>query len=191
MFMRASRDPGMPLLPDAIRLPSYAQRISGRAVFDERQARAAAGITMVIGAVAFCYAYFDKRYAPLQTVTAFFVVEFGLRVTLGLRASPVGIVAGALTRRGAPEWVAAAPKRFAWTLGLVLAAAMTAITNSGIRGPLPRTICLLCLALMWLEAVLGLCIGCKLAGLLVRRGWMHGDPECAHEGCELHLEERW
>ena len=34
---------------------------------------------------------------------------------------------------------------------------MTMITNSGIRGYLPRTICLICLALMWLEAVLGLC----------------------------------
>src|SRR5690242_19178094 len=187
--MPASRRTGMPLMSDAIRLPSYGQRVSGRAVVDERQARAAAGITMVIGAVAFSYAYFDKRYAPLQAVTAFFLVEFLLRVTFGPRAGPVGVVAGALTRRGDPEWVAAGPKRFAWTLGLVLAAAMTAITNGGIRGLLPRTICLLCLALMWLEAVLGLCVGCKLAGLLARHGWVRGDPECATDGCEVRLEE--
>jgi hypothetical protein len=32
--------------------------------------RAAAGITLVIGAVAFSYAYFDRQHVPLQVVTA-------------------------------------------------------------------------------------------------------------------------
>ena len=50
--------------------------------------------------------------------------------------------------------------------------AMMVITNSGIRGALPLTICLICLTLMWLEAVLGLCLGCEIHGLLVRRGWV-------------------
>ena len=40
------------------------------AVFNENGVRAAAGLTMVIGAVAFSYAYFDKNYVPLQAVTA-------------------------------------------------------------------------------------------------------------------------
>ena len=76
-----------------------------------------------------------------------------------------------MTRRHPPEWVSAKPKRFAWTLGLAMSLAMTVITNSGVRGLLPRTICLICLALMWLESVLGLCVGCEIHGLLVRRGW--------------------
>ena len=33
---------------------------------DENGVRAAAGLTMVIGAVAFAYAYFAKQYVPLQ-----------------------------------------------------------------------------------------------------------------------------
>ena len=53
---------------------------------------------------------------------------------------------------------------------------MTVVINSGVRGVLPRTICLVCLTLMWLESVLGLCVGCEIAGLLVRRGWMRDDP---------------
>jgi hypothetical protein len=36
---------------------------------------------------------------------------------------------------------------------------------------LPRSICLICLGLMWLESVLGLCLGCEIHGILVRRGW--------------------
>ena len=40
------------------------------AVFNEHEVRAAAGLTMVIGAVAFSYAYFDQHYMPLRVVTA-------------------------------------------------------------------------------------------------------------------------
>jgi hypothetical protein len=84
------------------------------------------------------------------------------------------------------EWVSAKPKRFTWTLGLAMALAMTVITNTGIRGYLPRTICLICLTLMWLESALGLCLGCEIYGLLARRGWVTGDPEielCADGSC--------
>ena len=64
---------------------TYGQVISGTAadgsplqsaVFNENQVRAAAGLTMVTGAVAFAYAYFDKHYVPLQVVATFFFVEF-------------------------------------------------------------------------------------------------------------------
>jgi uncharacterized protein DUF4395 len=176
---------------------SFGQRISGLApdgtelhapVFDENQVRAAAGLTLVIGAVAFSYAYFAHNYVPLQIVTVVFFSEFLARLTLGLRYSPVGVVARALTRSHPPDWVSAKPKRFAWTLGLGMSFAMVIITNSGIRGTLPRTICLICLTLMWMESVLGVCLGCKIHGLLVRRGWVGKDPAfeiCAHGACEL------
>jgi len=143
---------------------------------------------MVAGAVAFAYAYFDKFYLPLQVVAACFFVEFALRLIVGIRFSATGVVAGVLTRAYPPEWVSAKPKRFAWTLGLVLSGAMTVITNSGIRGTLPRTICLLCLTLMWLESVLGLCVGCEIHAALVRRGWVSSDAgyeACAHGVCDI------
>src|SRR3954466_12775820 len=111
------------------------------AVFDEHQVRAAAGLTMVAGAVAFAYAYFEHEYVLLQGVATFFFVDFAVRLSGGLRFSPAGVVAGLMTRRTAPEWVSAKPERFAWRLGLAMSFAMTIITNSGIRGTLPRTIC--------------------------------------------------
>ena len=92
------------------------------AVFNEHGVRAAAGLTMAIGAVAFAYAYFDKNYVPLQVVTAFFFVEFLIRVTGGLKYSPMGVLGLWMVRRKPPEWASAKPKRFAWTIGLVLSA---------------------------------------------------------------------
>jgi hypothetical protein len=155
-------------------------------VFNEHQVRAAAGITLVLGAVAFVYAYFAKQYLPIQLVTTFFFIEFALRVGLGLRYSPVGQVARWLTARQPPHWVSAKPKRFAWSLGLVMSLAMMLITNSHIRGTLPLSICLICMSLMWLEAVLGLCLGCEIHGLLVRRGWVARDEAfeiCSRGAC--------
>jgi len=160
-------------------------------VFNEHAVRAAAGLTMAAGAVAFVYAYFAKVYAPIQTVTALFFVEFAVRLAFGLTRSPIGIVAHWMTRRQAPDWVSAKPKLFAWKLGLVMSLAMTVITNAGIRGPLPLTICLICLTLMWLEAVLGLCLGCEIHRLLVRRGWIAKNAEyeiCTHGACAIQRQ---
>jgi Domain of unknown function (DUF4395) len=160
------------------------------AVVNEHEARAAAGITMALGAVAFVYASFDKLFWPIQTVTAFFAVDFLLRVTAGLERSPTGVLAGWMARRQPPQWVSAKPKRFAWTLGFAMALAMTVITNSGIRGVLPKTICLICLTLMWLEAVLGLCLGCEFYAFVVRRGWRARDEAfeiCANGACDLEV----
>ena len=176
----------------------YGQRISGltldgkeiqAGVVNENEAQAAAGITLVMGGVAFAYAYFTHLYIPLQAVASFFFVEFMIRVTAGIQYSPTGIVARAMTRRHAPRWVSAKPKRFAWTLGLGIGFAMTIITNGAIARPyLPRTLCLICLTLMWLETAIGLCLGCEIYGLMVRRGWASKDPDyeiCAGGACQV------
>jgi hypothetical protein len=143
---------------------------------------------MVIGAVAFSYAYFDHLFLPLKIVTSFFFIEFLIRVTIGFQYSPIRVVSRGITRGQPPDWVSAKPKRFAWTLGLGMAAAMTVITNVNIHGYLPRTMCLVCLTLMWMESVLGLCLGCKIYSLMVRRGWRGRDADievCAGGVCDL------
>jgi hypothetical protein len=108
-------------------------------------------------------------------VTSLFFGEFLMRVALGLKFSPFGQLARWLTWRHAPQWVSAKPKRFAWSLGLLMSLAMMIITNSHIRGTLPLTICLICMMLMWLKAVLGLCLDCEIYGVMVRRGWLAKD----------------
>ena len=163
------------------------------AVVNEQEARVAAGITSALGAVAFVYANFDKLFWPIRTVSTFFFVDFLLRVTLGLDRSPTGVVSRWLTRRQAPQWVSAKPKRFAWTLGLMMSGAMVGITNVNIHGWLPRSLCLLCLTLMWMESVLGFCLGCKIYALMVQHGLRGRDDEielCAGGVCEVPAAKR-
>ena len=107
---------------------TFGQRISGltvdgkelhAAVFNENEVRAAAGLTMVIGAVAFAYAYFDQqlRAAPGRRDAVLRRVPDPAHardpVQPGRRHGPRDDVGGQ-----PPEWVSAKPKRFAWTLGL-------------------------------------------------------------------------
>lgn len=178
----------MPLFGETIHGLTVAGKPVQAGVFDEHEVRAAAGLTLAFGAVAFVYAYFAKEYAPIQLVTTLFFVEFLVRVTVGLRFSPFGQLAKLLTWGRAPLWVSAKPKRFAWSLGLVMSLAMTIITNVNIRGTLPLTICMICMALMWLEAVLGLCLGCEVYGAMVRRGWVARDEAfeiCSRGACAV------
>jgi len=158
------------------------------AVVNENAVRAAAGITMAVGTVAFAYAYFEHRWLPLKIVSTFFLVEFLMRITVGFKYSPVGIVSGWLTKRQPVDWVSYKPKRFAWTLGATMAGIVTGITNSNIHGWWPRSFCLVCLVLMWMESVLGLCLGCEIHAFLVRRGWTTKDEAfeiCANGVCAV------
>jgi hypothetical protein len=172
----------------AKRIPG--QRVDGRSapVYDEHEVRAAAGLTLAAATIAFAYAYFEARFLPIKAVSTFFFVEFLIRVFVGFQYSPTGLISRALLHRREPQWVSAKPKRFAWTLGLVMAASMTVITNADVHGMLPRVICLICIVLMWLEAALGVCLGCEIYAFMVRRGWRAADADvevCAGGACDI------
>jgi hypothetical protein len=157
-------------------------------VYNEHEVRTAAGITLAAATIAFCYAYFEKRFLPIKVVSTFFFFEFFIRVFVGFQYTPTGILSRWLMRRREPMWVSAKPKRFAWSMGLAMGASMAVITNANIHGLLPRTICLICIALMWFEAAMGVCVGCEMHAFLVRRGWATKDAAyeiCANGVCEV------
>jgi hypothetical protein len=145
-------------------------------VFNENETRIAAGLAMVLCVAVAAVAAFEQAYLPMQLLAIVFFVDFGLRVTLGLHHSPLGVLSRLLTRRRAPKWVSAKPRRFAWTLGMALSLALMLITNAGVHGALPMTILLVFGVMTWSEAVHGVCLGCKLHGWLVRRGLATRDP---------------
>ena len=157
-------------------------------VYNENEVRAAAGLTLAAATIAFCYAYFEHRFLPIKVVSTFFFVEFFIRVFVGFQYTPTGLVSRALMHRRPPQWVSAKPKRFAWSLGMLMGVSMAVITNANIHGLLPRTICLICIVLMWFEAALGVCVGCEIHAFMVRRGWATKDEAyevCAGGVCDL------
>jgi len=142
-------------------------------VVNERAVRAAAGLMLVTAAIAMMLAFFNQMFLPLKIITTLFFVDFTVRVFTGLTPlSPFGLLGTLMVRNQKPEWVGATQKRFAWSLGIIMAFSMMIITNLNIRTALPTSICSICIALMWMETALGYCVGCKIYSLFTRNGWI-------------------
>ena len=140
-------------------------------VINERAVRATAGLMMISASVSFVLAYFEGLYLPIRIFTILAALDFTVRLFTGLTTlSPFGKLGSWLVRKQRPEWVGATQKRFAWSLGLVMASVVAYLVNTGQSGDLSSALCMTCIILMWMEASLGICMGCKLYDSFIRAG---------------------
>ncbi|MDX1352152.1 MAG: DUF4395 domain-containing protein [Thiomicrorhabdus sp.] len=107
------------------------------------------------------------------------------------RLSPTIYLATFLARNTPPVWKPLVPKRFAWTIGASLITVCLMFFNpdtvagwiNSIAGKtvlsetenfipywVPVNLVWVCISFMWLEAILGFCVGCKVHSLLVLLG---------------------
>lgn len=143
-------------------------------VLNEREARAAAGILLLMLVIAAINAALLENFLPMRLVVTLFFVDFALRVLVNPRFAPSLVLARLIVGNQEPEFTGAPQKRFAWSLGLGLAAAvMVMIWGFNIAGPWLMAACMVCMALLYLEAVFGICVGCKLYPLVMRRAVSH------------------
>ncbi len=106
------------------------------------------------------------------------------------RFSPTIYISTLLARGSPPVWKPLAPKRFAWVIGASLISVCLVFFNpdtfagwvNAVAGSevlpttynylpywIPLSLVWVCIGFMWLESVLGVCVGCKIHALLV---WM-------------------
>ncbi|MCA0404812.1 MAG: DUF4395 domain-containing protein [Proteobacteria bacterium] len=132
-------------------------------VLNEREARAGAGILLLIALVAFMNAWLDGNFRLIQLVVVAFFIDFVIRVLINPRFAPSLILGRIAVRNQTPEYTGAAQKRFAWALGLMIAAPMLYfVVLQGVRGPFTLLACLVCLTLLFFEAAFGICLGCMI-----------------------------
>ena len=132
-------------------------------VLDEREVRAGAGILFMLALIAFMNSWLVGNFHYTQVFVVAFLVDFIIRVAINPRFAPTLILARFVVRRQEPEWTGAPQKRFAWGIGLALAAAMFyLIVLNEMVGPINLFICLFCLLLLFFESAFGICIGCKI-----------------------------
>lgn len=105
-----------------------------------------------------------------------------------------------LARRQPAVWKPLAPKRFAWAIGASMISVclvffhpetfadwVNTITTLDLLPTaeqylprwLPLVMVWVCLGFMWMEAILGFCVGCQIHALFVKFGWI--EEEC--EAC--------
>ena len=93
-------------------------------VLNERAVRAGAGITFAAGLFAFFHAWYLDDFLFLQWLVAILLIDFFIKVLIGPHFSPLSIFANWVVAKQTPEYVGAIQKRFAWSIGLSLAAVM-------------------------------------------------------------------
>lgn len=141
--------------------PDYSVR-----VLNEREARGAAGIMFLFAMIAFMTAWFKGDFTPTKLTIVAFFIDFFIRVLINPRYSPTLIMARWMVNNQTAEYVGAPQKRFAWSIGLVLATFMMfLVVINDVRGPINMITCLVCLILLFFESAFGICVGCKMYNL--------------------------
>ena len=141
--------------------PDYSVR-----VLNEREARGAAGIMLLFAMIAFMTAWFKGDFTPTKLTIVAFFIDFFIRVLINPRYSPTLIMARWMVNNQTAEYVGAPQKRFAWSIGLVLATFMIfLVVINDVRGPINMITCLVCLILLFFESAFGICVGCKMYNL--------------------------
>jgi hypothetical protein len=135
-------------------------------VLNEREARGAAGIMFLFAMIAFMTAWFKGDFTPTKLTIVAFFIDFFIRVLINPRFSPTLIMARWMVNNQTAEYVGAPQKRFAWSIGLVLATFMMfLVVINDVRGPINMITCLVCLILLFFESAFGICVGCKMYNL--------------------------
>ena len=155
----------------AAQKPDFGEVVVGidRPVFNERAVRAAAGLLFLLGFSGWMTAVLTGDAGLLRAFGMVFLVDMALRLTVSHRVAPSMALGGLLVRWQRPEWVGASQKRFAWWLGFGIA--FFGCLGFGWLG-FPLTwmlvLCAVCLGLLFLEAAMGICVGCEIQRLFSR-----------------------
>ncbi|MDR3368089.1 DUF4395 domain-containing protein [Rhodoferax sp.] len=117
------------------------------------------------------------------------------------RFSPTVLISSFLAKGHTPVWKPLTPKRFAWTIGAsfisvcliffnpevfagwvntVAAHELLPTTQNYMPKWIPLVLVWVCFGFMWMETVLGFCVGCKVHSLLVKLGWLQEECEACN-----------
>ncbi len=149
-------------------------------VVNERAVRASAGLLFLGGISAFMVAALTHDYQPLRMFGAIFMFDLIFRLFVGTRYTPSLIVGSLLVRPQRPEWVGAAQKKLAWSIGLGMAFISCGVLGFlNVGNGITLALCSLCLALLFIESAFGICLGCELQRAFAK----HKPQLCAGDTC--------
>ncbi len=173
---------------------SFGEKIEGRnyKVVDERQIRASAGIMLLLGFIAFINGFILQQYEIITYVSGFLLLNFIIGVFINPKFSPTIFVGNLFVRKQSPLPIGAIQKKFAWSLGIALSAAIFGLSFlllSDVKYFEPVCfLCIICLFILFFETAFGICIGCKLYNLALKMNLLKQpdeDPNCMGDACEV------
>lgn len=155
-------------------------------VLNEREIRASAGILFLVMFLSWIVVVLKEDYLLLKYFNTIFLTDFIVRVFISPKYSPLLIMGRLIVSNQTPEYVGAAPKKFAWTIGLVLATILFLLlvvmnSNSFIN----TIICQTCLLFLFFESAFGICLGCKFYSMFHKEKTQY----CPGEICDVKAKQ--
>ncbi|MGB8194026.1 MAG: DUF4395 domain-containing protein [Chitinophagaceae bacterium] len=150
-------------------------------VLNEREIRAAAGLMFLALFMSLMLILFEQDFMLVKYVIIVFLTDFIIRVFISPRFAPVLIIGRLVVSNQVPEYVGAAPKKFAWKIGLALASGMfllLVVLNT--YSTISAVTCFVCLLFLFCESAFGICVGCWMHGLFYK----HEAMLCPGETCK-------
>jgi hypothetical protein len=155
-------------------------------VLNEREIRASAGILFLVMFWSWMLVIFKENYFWIKCVNTIFLTDFIIRVLISSKYSPTLIIGRLIVGKQNPEYVGAAQKKFAWTIGLVMASTiflLLVVMNS--YSFITGIICLICLTFLFFESVFGICLGCKFYPMFYKEKTQY----CPGGVCEIKVKQ--
>ncbi len=155
-------------------------------VLNEREIRAAAGILFLMMFISILVVVLKEDFLLLKYAITIFLTDILIRVSVNPKFSPSLIIGRLIVRNQVPEYVGAQQKKFAWIIGVVLAATMfilLVVINA--YSPITGLICLICLAFLFFETAFGICLGCKFYSLFYKEKAQY----CPGEVCAVKTKQ--
>ena len=173
---------------------NFGETIEGIAfrVLDERAIRASAGIMFLLGLFASINGFILQKYAVIPYISGFLAINFLIGIFVNPNYAPTYFLGKLIVRNQTPIYIGAIQKRFAWSLGLLLSAAifglsLLLLTDSTMFDKV-CFLCITCLVLLFSEASFGICIGCKIYQLFLKMGILKApavQPNCMGDACDV------
>jgi hypothetical protein len=155
-------------------------------VLNEREARAGAGILFLFAMISFLNAYLTHHFTFTKIFVTVFMVDFFIRIFINPKYAPSLILGRIFVQHQSPEYVGAAQKRFAWSIGFTLSVVMFfIIVIFEYMTPIKIAICVLCLAFLFSESAFGICLGCKVYHFVYKKSPHY----CPGNVCEVRRKE--
>lgn len=165
------------------RLLQFGEEVAGydTPVLNEREIRAAAGILFLLMFLSLMLILFNRDFLLIKYVLVGFLTDFTVRVLINPKYAPTLVIRRLIVGRQRPEYVGAPPKRFAWSIGLVLSSLiffLLILLNS--YSLFTGITCLVCLTFLFFETAFGICVGC----IVYHWFYKHSARYCAGEQCD-------
>lgn len=173
---------------------SFGEYIEGHnfKVLDERRVRASSGIMFLLGMIAFINGFILNQYLIIPYISGILLFSFAIAVFINPKFSPTMFIGYLFVRKQSALPIGAVQKRFAWSLGIVLSAAIFILSLFLVNDPSyfdpVCMLCLVCLLLLFLETAFGICVGCKLYHLAIRMKLLKKPaekPNCMGDACDV------